>query len=190
MGQFDKDALPQGASLRQLWPHERDAFLSHLLRLDDKARHARFGFGVADEFLENYAETAFSLDSVIHGCFLDGELRATGELRALLEDGAQAAEAAFTVEPPWQDSGIGTELMRLTIRSARNQDIHTLYMICLASNKRMQRIAKKHNADLTVIEGSVEGRIDPPGPTPASVTAEWMDNTQGFVTAIFSWPVR
>ncbi len=188
MARLDKDALPLNVSFRKIWPYESELFKDHLLRLDDQTRHSRFGIGVSNEFLQSYAKTAFQLNTVIFGCFIGETLRATAELRPLLESSPHAAEAAFSVEPPWQDSGIGTKLMRRTVKSARNRGFSTLYMICLSDNKRMQRIAKKHSANLHFEEGDIEGKIDPSTPTPISVAEEMAEDVQEFVTAIFSWP--
>ena len=60
----------------------------------------------------------------------------------------QGAEAAFSVEPGFQERGIATELMGNIIRAARNRGVHLLFMNCLAENGKMQAIARKYDAEL------------------------------------------
>lgn len=104
---------------RKLSSADQHLFRDHLLRLDQDARRARFAMLASDAFLRCYAETSFSLGTVIHGYFAGGTLRAVAELRPL-GDGT-SAEAAFSVEPMLQRSGIGTRLMELTLITARNR---------------------------------------------------------------------
>ena len=94
-------------TVRKLWPTETDKFRDHLLRLDNDSRHSRFGGGVADEFIRNYVGTTFGLSVVVHGFFVDGTLRGAAELRPLGPAFAREAEAAFSIEAPWQSHGVG-----------------------------------------------------------------------------------
>ena len=167
---------------RKLWPTELDLFRAHLLRLDPETRRMRFGRGVNDTFLENYCDTAYGLNSVVYACFIDGTLRAVAELRLLTETWPFEAELAFSVESPWQDSGIGTELMGRALTAARNRSIGRLYMICLPENGRMRKVAKKYDALLAWKPGEVEGNLYPPYPDYFSVLHEFLDDTSGFVT--------
>ena len=167
---------------RKLWPTELDLFRAHLLRLDPETRRMRFGRGVGDAFLETYCNTAYSLNSLVYGCFVDGTLRAVSELRLLTDTWPFEAELAFSVEDPWQDSGIGTELMGRALRAARNRGIGRLYMICLPENGRMRKVAKKYDALLAWKPGEIEGNLYPPFPDYFSVLHEFLDDTSGLVT--------
>ena len=42
--------------IRRLWPSDKESFRDHLLRLDARSRHERFGGGMSDDFLVHYAE--------------------------------------------------------------------------------------------------------------------------------------
>ena len=53
------EATPSPVEIRRLWPSDKEMFRDHLLRLDPRSRHLRFGGGMADEFLVNYAENCF-----------------------------------------------------------------------------------------------------------------------------------
>jgi GNAT superfamily N-acetyltransferase len=94
------------------------------------------------------------------------------------------------VEPEYQDSGVGTELLGRIILSARNRGVDKLYMNCLAENRKMQRIARKYEADLYFDHGEVVGQLKPAFPTPLSLWSEAMDNSNGFVMAVLDFPLQ
>ncbi|MBL8573320.1 MAG: GNAT family N-acetyltransferase [Hyphomicrobiaceae bacterium] len=136
----------------------------------------RFAMDVSDSFIENYVSTCFSLDSVIHGYFEDDCLRGVSELRSVGDFSRGDAEAAFSIEPDWRGRSIGTELMRHTLRSARNRRVRRLYMNCLATNKVMQRLARRFKAELEFDAGDVVARVVPDRATPLTLFKEaWAD---------------
>ena len=104
-----QDILPEGAVIRKLWVGEADKYRDHMLRLDPESRHSRFGGGVSDDFIRSYVDLSISLDTVVHGFFLNGVMRGAAELRPLGLQLPQQAEAAFSVEKPWQSrDGVGS----------------------------------------------------------------------------------
>ncbi len=173
-----------GATLRKLWAGDRARFRDHLLRLDPTGRHQRFAMSASDDFVSGYAERSFHLDSVIHGWFADGELRGAGELR-LIGGAKREAEMAFSVENAWQGRGIGTELMNRTLLAARNRGMRRLYVNCLASNRHMQRLARRFGGELEYESGDVIGLLLPPAPSVGSVMKEVMSDGHGLVSAVF-----
>ena len=153
---------------------ETDIYRDHLLRLDPPEpakpfRRRRFG-----QFIDNYVALANGLDSVIHGFFVDGTLRGIAELRPARPGLPAEAEAAFTIEKPWQSHGVGSALLERTLLAARNRGIKLLHMACLAENQRMQQLARKFDAELTFDFGSVVGEVEAPHPTPLSVMREFV----------------
>jgi GNAT superfamily N-acetyltransferase len=179
-----------GGTIRKLWFTETDKFRDHLLRLDRNSRRLRFGSVVNDEFIRGYTERTSRLQSVIYGFFVDGQMRAAAELRMIGENWHGEAEAAFSVEAEYQNSGVGTDLLGRIILSARNRGVEKLYMNCLAENQKMQRIARKYEADLYFDHGDVIGRLKPSLPTPLSLWSEAMDNGSGFVMAVLDFPLK
>lgn len=174
-------------TLRKLWMGDLGALQAHLKRLDPEARRLRFGGVTPDDFIDAYVDTAFRLDATIFGVFIDGEIRASAELRGIFAGPAADAEAAFAVETDWQDQGLGSELMNRILTAAQNRGIARLHMICLSENARMRHIAGKFGARLTFAEGEVTGEMAPGGPTPLSLLDEFVHDAQGFVTAVFDW---
>ncbi|MEQ1578011.1 MAG: GNAT family N-acetyltransferase [Hyphomicrobium sp.] len=147
--------------VRRLWPAESAMFRDHLLRLDAVSRRMRFAHGVSDSFICGYADHMSETGALTYAYVEDGEVRAAAELKQVGGHWGQDAEAAFSVEGPHQDRGLGTELLGRVIRAARNRGIHHVILNCLAENERMQAVAKKHDAGLRIEQGEVTGEIIP-----------------------------
>jgi len=173
-----------GGTIRKLWPTEFDKFRDHLLRLDKNARRMRFAHGVSDSFIEDYASRMSQSGAVIYAFVVDGEVRATAELRKLGDAWGTVAEAAFSVEAAYQNRGIGTELMGRIIRAARNRGVLHLVMSCLAENAKMQSIASKYEAELRWEYGEVVGEIIPEQPNYFSMLAEAVEDRIGYFLAV------
>jgi GNAT superfamily N-acetyltransferase len=177
-------------SIRRLWPTETDKFRDHLMRLDPESRRLRFAHSVSDAFIEEYARRMTQYGSLVYGHLVDGRVRGAAELRRLGDAWGEEAEAAFSVEPPWQDHGIGTDLMGRVVRAARNRNIRRLYMSCLAENAKMQTIARKHAAVLRFEAGDVVGEILPERPDYASLATETAADRLGFMIAVLDLQAR
>jgi GNAT superfamily N-acetyltransferase len=165
-------------------------FRDHLLRLDDESRRMRFGMVVDDAFIMGYVDRSDLIKSVIYGYFVGGEMCAAAELRAIGDGWSEDAEAAFSVEAAYQDTGVGTDLLGRIILAARNRGIGRLYMNCLSENRKMQRVARKYEAELHFDHGEVVGQVRTTGPTPASLWSEAIDDGNGFVMAVLELPLR
>lgn len=178
-----QEPLPEGGLVRKLWIGETTAYRDHLLRLDPESRHRRFSGTVGDEVIVRHAATADELGVVVHGFFIDGMLRGGAELRHIGGMFSREAEAAFSIEQPWQSHGVGTALLERTLLSARNRGVKSLQLNCLADNRRMQQLARKFEADLSFDFGGVVGEVDPPRFTPLSVMREMFADAHGVTSA-------
>lgn len=163
--------------IRRLLPSERDILESHMRRLDPESRRDRFCGLVGDDTIERYCAGIDWLDSILLGWFEAGELRAAVQLVPLrqswsLEAWPREAELAVTVEPAWQDQGIGTELCRRALLAAQNRAISRVRMICLLENARMQRIVRKLDGRLLYVDGGSEGAVEVPPPSYLSLWQE------------------
>ena len=139
---------------------------------------------VSDEVIARHAATANELGAVVHGFFVDGVLRGAAELRQNGSLFSHQAEAAFSIEQPWQSHGVGTGLLERTLLSARNRGIKSLRMDCLAENQRMQQLARKFDAEFSFDFGSVTGEVDAPRSTPLSLMREAQADAHGVASAI------
>ena len=187
---FMHEALPRGGLIRKLWIGESEPYRDHLLRLDADSRRSRFAGAVSDEFVHDYADLSFGIDAVIHGFFIDGTLRGAAELRPIGAPTTRQAEAAFSIEKPWQSHGVGSMLLERTLLAARNRGLKFLHMACLADNKRMQQLARKFDAELSFDFSSVVGEVTTPRPTPLSLMREILADGHGFATAMLDVQAR
>lgn len=185
-----KETVLERGVIRKLWIGETDAYRDHLLRLDPESRRRRFSGVVADEFIARHAASTKQMGVVVHGFFVDGTLRGAAELRPIGWPFAREAEAALSVEEPWQSQGVGTALLHRTLLSARNRGIKLLRLHCLAENKRMQQLARKFDADLRFDFGSVVGEVDPPRSTALSILREAFADGHGLVSAFMDAQLR
>jgi GNAT superfamily N-acetyltransferase len=185
-----QEVLPEGAVIRKLWIGEVDKYREHVLRLDQQSRRSRFGGGVSDYYICKYAEQSVALDAILYGCFIDGTMRGAAELRPLRLGLPRRAEAALSVEKPWQSHGVGSALLRRTLLAARNRGFRLLHMACLADNERMQQLARKFDAELSFDFGSVVGEVEASRPTPLSLMCELMTDGHGFATAMLELQSR
>ncbi|MCT8973568.1 GNAT family N-acetyltransferase [Microbaculum marinisediminis] len=174
--------------IRRVSGTERQDFRDHLLRLSPKSRRSRFTGSVSDLFIEQHVDRLFSSEAIVYGWVVDGVIRAGAELHPVGGPLRATAEAAFSVEEGWQDTGVGTALLGRVLRAARNRGLSRLIMTCLPENARMQRVARKHGARLQWQEGDVHGLINPPVPTPISLWREAMEEGEGFMNALFRPP--
>jgi len=133
---------------------------SHFLRLDSTARRSRFGNCVNDGFIDEYAERIFNLDGVVYGVFIAGELRAIAELREILDNWPTTTEAAFSVEPKWQDKGLGNLLVDHIASVARTLGTKSINMICLRDNARMKHLALKQKRLMEFARCGVELKLE------------------------------
>jgi GNAT superfamily N-acetyltransferase len=185
-----QEVLPEGGVIRKLWIGETEKLREHVLRLDPESRRNRFAGGVSDEFIWKYVDLATGLDSIVHGFFVDDALRGGAELRPLGLNFPRQAEAAISVEKPWQSHGVGSALLQRTLLAARNRGYRLLHMACLAENHRMQQLARKFDAELSFDFGSVVGEVESSRPTPLSVMRELMSDHHGFATAMLDLQSR
>lgn len=179
-----REPMLETGTTRKLYASEYHRYRDHLLRLDADSRRMRFGMQVGDAFINEYSLRLNDLKSIVYGHIVDGEVRAAAELRPLAITVNREAEAAFSVEKDWQDSGIGTDLLGRLVRAARNRSISRVYMNCLAENRKMQAVAKKHDAILQFENGDVVGRVAPSNAHYFSIWREAVEDEMGFVMAV------
>lgn len=178
------ELLAGNGTIRKLWLGETRKYRDHLLRLDEESRRRRFGGNVSDQHIRNHVEGTKGFDAIMHGFFVAGVLRGAAELRFLGSRLlSREAEAAFSVETPWQSHGIGSALLERTLLTARNRGVKFLHMACLADNKRMQQLARKFDAELSFDFGGVVGELETSRPTPLSLMREMIDDSQSVATA-------
>jgi RimJ/RimL family protein N-acetyltransferase len=186
------DAVTEPPAFRKLTAADAPLLAGHLKRLEPSDRQLRFWGGVTDASIDDYCAKLDWTAAIVIGAFVGGELRGVGELVRVRMVPRIMAEVAFSVEGPWQNAGLGTELLRRVLTVARNRCIDRVYMMCLAENRKMQKIARKFEAVLSFEEGEVEARILPAWPSYFSLMEEAVEDTRALFPAIFDpaslWP--
>ncbi len=168
------------AEIRRLWRSDLPLFRDHLLRLDDTSRHMRFGGGVSDAFVKQYAEHCFGKGDLVFGAFFDHVLHGAAELRsneAIWSEQAPAdrhihAEAAFSVESAFRKRGLGEQLFRRITEAARNHGVEVIEIVCMPENVAMRRLAGKFKAEFAFDNNQLLGKLTARRPTPLSMLTE------------------
>ncbi|WP_425595874.1 N-acetyltransferase family protein [Ruegeria faecimaris] len=119
-------------------------------------------------------------DSILCGAFAKGRRRGAAELRGDDQTGSTKTEAAFSVEPDWQNIGIGDALFERIIAIARKWGISSIELMCLRENRRMRHLAAKHNARLCIDQGVAKAVLHPNWSSPSSQAAEVVGEVRGF----------
>jgi len=158
---------------RKLLASEREALRDHLLRLSPEDRGLRFQAAQSDAAITAYCAAIDWRRGYVVGMFEAGMLRGVGELRLSPPPRPARAEIAISVEAPWQNQGVGHELLHRLLVLARNRSIRSVHMICLIDNPRMQHIAAEV-AKLRIEEGAAVAEIAVPEPSLLSFYEEWM----------------
>ena len=179
--------------IRRLWPSDMEAYRDHLLRLDPRSRHERFGGGMSDDFLVHYAKHCFGQGDLLYGVFVDGELVGAAELRsssAIWSEQAPFgrhihAEAAFSVDQDYRRHGFGERLFRRIQRAATNHGVETIEIVCLPDNVGMRALAQKFKTHFTFEESALTGRLRARRPTPFSLMREAAGDAVDFGVALF-----
>jgi GNAT superfamily N-acetyltransferase len=187
------DAASSPVEIRRLWPADKESFCHHLLNLDPRSRHMRFGGGMSDDFLVRYVENCFGRGDLAYGAFLDGRLVGAAELRsnqAIWSEQAPFgrhihAEVAFSVDQDCRRRGVGERLFKRILRAATNHGVETIEIVCLPDNIGMQKLAKKFHAEFAFQQSSLTGRLTARPPTAFSLVREVSSDALDFGAALF-----
>ena len=169
---------------RKLLPTDLNAYRDHLLRLSANDRYARFCGFKTDEAIVGYCRGIDWRFTIMVGCFVRGELRAVAELRTEPKVWPGEGELAVSVEPGFQNQGLGSGVIQRILTVARNRTVRRLVLICLISNRRMQAIVRKFLGTLECDMGEATGWIEMPWPNQLSLMQEALDNSAALVNGV------
>ena len=155
--------------LRELRPIEHGLLQDHLLRLSPESRILRFGCPVSSMFIETYCQNKGRPKPIIFGALIGETLCGVVELRFGEKIPQDVAELGISVEDDWQDTGIGTKLMEIALRCARDNGIAVLEVNFLPHNTAMRRLTQKFGANFSYQMGMTKAIIALPRPSYAVV---------------------
>jgi GNAT superfamily N-acetyltransferase len=166
--------------------HERDRrrMVKHFLELENSDRLLRFGTVLPDEQVENYVNRIdFSRDMVFGVYNRMFKLVAAGHLafaprddsKSAVTEKERVAEFGVSVSKLARGMGVGSKLFERAAIHCRNNDVDTLYMHCLSSNKTMMHIAKKAGMEIHRDYGEADAYLKLLPANPASMLQEALD---------------
>jgi len=170
--------------VKELRERDRRRMLKHFLELEDRDRLLRFGSILPDEQVENYVQRIdFSHDMVFGVYNRMFKLMAVGHLAFAPRDEShgdvtekeRVAEFGVSVSKAARGMGVGSKLFERAAIHCRNNDVDTLYMHCLSSNKVMMHIAKKAGMEIHRDYGEADAYLKLPPADPVSVLQEALD---------------
>ncbi len=170
--------------VKELRERDRRRMVRHFLGLEDSDRLLRFGTVLPDEQVANYVNRidfardmvfgvynrVFKLVAVGHLAFAP-----RGESKSAVTDKERVAEFGVSVSRSARGMGMGTKLFERAAIHCRNNDVDTLYMHCLSSNKTMMHIAKKAGMQIHRDYGEADAYLKLLPANPASMLQEALD---------------
>lgn len=171
---------------RKLDSAERPLLRDHLLRLSPDDRALRFLSEVSVEHIEQYCACVDEHYRIVIGYFVAGVMRGAGEIVFNAGTSWRAScEVALSVERDYQNGGVGAELLRRLLVLARNRGVSKVTMLCMRSNRRMQKLARKFEGELHFAAGDVEGTLYPRWPDAASLFEESWEQGCAMLNLVF-----
>jgi GNAT superfamily N-acetyltransferase len=175
----DRPTVP----VKELAERDRRRMLKHFLALEKPDRLLRFGANTPDEQVARYVSGIdFSRDMVFGVYNRVFKLVAVGHLAFAPRDAKNSssekervAEFGVSVLQAARGLGIGSKLFERAAIHCRNNDVDTLYMHCLSSNKTMMHIAKKAGMEIHRDHGEADAYLKLPAPSPGTVLLEALD---------------
>lgn len=148
------------------------------MALDDESRYMRFGFMIKNETIERLCDE-WQQKPHHHKIFAieNANLELVGVAHISLE--GDIPELAFSVFKEYQKQGMGDALMKRAIEYCQNRNIKQGYMVCLPTNDKIKRLARKNGVLIHTEEGDCEGDVTIPSPTPVSIWHEYVEDNLG-----------
>lgn len=167
--------------VRELHEGHRDGILTHFLSLPPEDRHLRFGSPTSDAVIARYVEQLDFDRDALFGIFNDAlELSGIAHLAYLpvTDEKIRAAEFGVSVLPGERHRGLGAALLKRAAIHARNTQLNTLFVHCLANNKAMMHLAQKIGMQVEFSYGDADAYLTLP---PANVQSILNEATQEHI---------
>ena len=169
--------------VKQLHERDRRRMMKHFLSLEKSDRLLRFGSALPDELVAQYVQKMDFSRDMIYGVYNSlFKLVGVGHLafapkdkspaKSTVTDKEQVAEFGVSVSKSMRGMGVGSKLFERAAIHCRNNDVDTLYMHCLSSNKTMMHIAKKAGMEIQRDYGEADAYLKLLPPNPGSMLQE------------------
>ena len=140
-----RDGAP--VTIRPIRPEDEPAMVHFHESLSEETVYSRYfhhmnlSFRVSHERLTRICFIDYDREIVMVAETADHGIIAAGRLTR--QRGSDDAEFAVLVGDPWQDQGLGKELMRNLVEIARKERMHRVFGQILTDNRAMQEICKQ-----------------------------------------------
>ena len=148
--------------IRRLTEFEREAVRNFYLALSPDDRRKRFCCSLSDATISNYVNRLnFTSDTILAA--FDEQAQIVG--LAELVRGAEEGEMAFSVRPDRRGQKIGTKLMQRLLLRARTCGIGKVFVLFLADNTPMRRMACRAGMAVSSVDGEARAARELPAPS-------------------------
>jgi acetyltransferase len=152
-------------TIRPIRPEDEPAMVHFHETLSERSvymryfHHMRLSQRVAHERLTRICFVDYDREMILVAETADREIVAAGRLSRT--HGTNDAEFAVLVSDPWQDQGLGTELIHTVVEVARKEKVGRIWGHILSENRSMQELARQSGFELrySVEEGVVEASL-------------------------------
>lgn len=159
----------------RLPPSELHRYRTHLLCLDEESKYLRFGFYIKTDTIRDLHKR-WMANPEKHIVFVieNDDLEVVGVAHISLEE--DPAELAFSVFKECQGQGMGDALMKRAIEYCQNRGIKHGCMVCLTSNDKIKKLAKKNGIVVVNEDGESKAEIQMPDASAMSLWHEAVEN--------------
>lgn len=160
-----------------------DVYARHLKSLSDNDKSTRFGYRISDQSIDSFILNVLyhKRDHYLFTAKADDVIVGFGHLAR----DSNGWELAVSVDQRFQNQGIGGELIAYMIDWAKVHGIVSLYMHCIADNKRIQHLSSKYGLKVIVREGQdITAEMKIPAPSALDYTAEYFREQHNILTQI------
>lgn len=155
-----------------------DEIKGHLKRLNPDDRHLRFGTSITDDRIDHYVDDAVKIDDFLFGVFgNDGSIVAFLHMARDARD-KNAFELGLSVDSEFRGEGYASAMFEKAVTFAKTLGAKRIFTYCLAENKAMQSLAKKHDLRVMLEYGDVTGELE----LPQRSSVEIVNNLVDFAT--------
>lgn len=156
-------------------------YAQHLKNLTTDDKYTRFEYNIKDETIDQLILNVLyhPEDHHLFVAEVDGKLVGFGHFARENADW----ELAVSVDHDCQGQGIGNALMNEMIKWGKLHDIHSVFMHCIADNRKIQHLARKHGLRTVERSGAeITAQVELPNPTLVDYTRNYLEEQKKLMT--------
>lgn len=158
-------------TIKRLLPYHRSKVQDHFFRLSDDDLRNRFCTTMKPESLIAYVDKIDFTNGIL-GIF-DRDLNIIGIAECVCYKNNSEAEIGLSIEKEHQGKGLANRLMVRITQYANSQNVKSLHMYCLSSNKKTVHLCKKYGLTVKFSGGETEALIKLPDTDP--IVSSWQE---------------